>query len=130
MTIRKYFLRLHKLSVLGRVFPIPEENCTDSPLSYIPIVACVNLELKSRKDRLRYESPYHLRVLPSHLLDSQLDNDFLDLPFSCVDLSNTFLGISWLYLFNLRERMRDYRAPNILTYINFTSEMRAQCLGL
>ena len=54
----------------------------------------------------------------------------MELTFNEVNLEKTFMGISWLYLFNLRERMRDYRAPNILTYFNFTPDLKAQCLGM
>ena len=48
-----------------------------------------------------------------------INDSVLDLAFSEVDLTKSYLGVSWLYLFNLRERMRDFRAPNVLIYINF-----------
>ena len=54
----------------------------------------------------------------------------LDLPLSEVDLDKSYIAISWLYLFNLRERMRDFRAPSILAYYKFSSDYKAQCLGI
>jgi hypothetical protein len=54
-----------------------------------------------------------------------INDSVLDLPFSEVDLTKTYLAISWLYLFNLKERMRDFRAPNILIYLNFALDFKA-----
>jgi hypothetical protein len=54
-----------------------------------------------------------------------INDSVLDLPFSEVDLTKTYLAISWLYLFNLKERMRDFRAPNILIYVNFAQDFKA-----
>jgi len=124
MTIREFFLRVHWLSLYGRVFPVEED-----PLSYIPVISVCNIEFKRYKNRIRFETSYQSRLL----LDSfmlGINDSVLDLPFSEIDLTKTYLGISWLYLFNLRERMRDFRAPNILIYVNFAPDFKAQCLGL
>lgn len=63
-------------------------------------------------------------MLPESLMIG-INEAVLDLPFHEIDLAKSYLGISWLYLFNLKERMRDFRAPSALVYLNFTQDFKA-----
>lgn len=119
MTIREYLMRVQVLSIFGRVFAVGED-----PLAYVPMIAVCNMEFKRFKNRIRFETSYQSRQLPESLMIGVNEN-VLDLPFHEIDLAKSYLGISWLYLFNLKERMRDFRAPSVLVYLNFTQNFKA-----
>ena len=38
-----------------------------------------------------------------------------------MDLSACYFAINWMFLFNVRERCRDSRAPNLLVYYKLTT---------
>jgi hypothetical protein len=41
-----------------------------------------------------------------------------------VNTETSFFAVNWRFLFNLRVRNRDYRAPNFLVYYAFTGDGR------
>ena len=43
-------------------------------------------------------------------------------PLSSIIRETSYLALNWRYLFNLRVRNRDFRAPNLLTYYSFTKD--------
>ena len=88
------------------------------------MISVCNIEFKRFKNRIRFETSYSSRLLLDSLMLG-INDSVLDLAFSEVDLTKSYLGVSWLYLFNLRERMRDFRAPNLLIYINFAQDFKA-----
>ena len=60
-------------------------------------------------------------MIPSEAIieNPQISHEVLRLPLSEVDCEKSFIAINWIYLFNLRERLRDYRSPNMLMYYRF-----------
>ena len=68
---------------------------------------------------IRLEYPATLYSADGLTLDLPLADSY---PLSCILRETSYLALTWRFLFNLRVRNRDYRAPNLLTYYAFTQD--------
>ena len=68
---------------------------------------------------IRLEYPSTLYSAEGIILDLPLPDSY---PLSSIIRETSYLALTWRYLFNLRVRNRDYRAPNLLTYYAFTQD--------
>ena len=116
------------MTVMGQIFSLPDDEAQPSAsqdgtviLSYLPIVSILSLDFKRFANQVRIELQ-RCQQLPSEVFSPpKISTDILSLPLSELDFERSYIAINWSYLFNLRERMRDFTAPNLLIYYRLPS---------
>lgn len=117
------------MTVMGQIFSLPDDEAQPSAsqdgtviLSYLPIVSILSLDFKRFTNQVRIELGQRCQQLPSDVLSPpKISTEILNIPLSELDSERSYIAINWSYLFNLRERMRDFTAPNLLIYYRLPS---------
>ena len=81
------------------------------------MLSILSLDFTGGQESIRLEYPSTLYSADGLHLDQPFPPNQ---PLSSIARETSYLALTWRYLFNLRVRNRDYRAPNLLTYYAFT----------
>lgn len=93
-------------------------------LSYTPLLSILNLVQKKNQHRFHFEWPFNS---DKDLLSVEyLSNDIKQLLLNELDFFKSYFTLNWVFLFNLRERCRDSRAPSALIYYKLHQEKDGQ----
>jgi hypothetical protein len=114
---------IQELTLFSRPIFFKDKDGQLNPLSYCPFLSVLSLDFKdTSKPSIRQEYPYSIyssEGLQEHLPPYLSDPMFKDLPIAALNRDTSYFALNWRFLFNLRVRSRDYRAPNLLIYYAF-----------
>ncbi|TNV82810.1 hypothetical protein FGO68_gene1821 [Halteria grandinella] len=126
-TLSSFFDHLTTNTLFGQTFALPESPTETTFLNYIPLLSGISIEFKHLLNVLRREftcTNYQEQQLPTEALEglSKEERGLLGVKLGQVDVNKTFFSVLWSYMYNPKQRIRDYRAPSILCYYRFAED--------